>query len=256
MVRENAPLVHNITNYVAMNFSANVLLALGASPLMAHAEEELEEIVSISPVLALNIGTLSAPWVKSMHKALDAARRREKLVVLDPVGVGASKFRTQTALELLAAGGISVIRGNASEIRALAGADGRTKGVDSSESSDSAVAVAQRLSHTYNTVVCVTGATDYVVHAEGITALKNGHPWMTKVTAMGCAATSMVGAFLAVEADRALAAVSAIATITIAGEIAAAKSGGPGSFQVNFLDTLANLTETQIAERLKVEHWK
>jgi hydroxyethylthiazole kinase len=137
-VRERAPLVHNVTNFVVMQQTANALLAIGASPIMAHAEPELDELLSFAGALVINIGTLDASWIGAMEHALFAAQQRALPVVVDPVGAGASRLRTQTALRLLESRGVAVLRGNASEILALAGAAGATKGVDSTHSSDAA----------------------------------------------------------------------------------------------------------------------
>lgn len=251
-VRKQAPLVHNIINYVAMNFTANVLLALGASPIMAHAEEEMEEMVKLSGTLVLNIGTLSEPWLKSMKKALVAAKDNRRSVVLDPVGVGATAYRTKSVMNLLDCGGVNIIRGNASEILALAGNHILSKGVDSLSPSEAAIEAARELNRRWGAIICVSGATDYIVEYEGMTALNNGHHWMTKITAMGCAATSVVGAFSSVERDNTRATISAMATMSVAGEIAAEKAQGPGSFQVEFLDAIASLTLDDFVKRLNL----
>ncbi len=252
-IRESAPLVHNITNYVVMNTTANALLALGASPVMAHAEEEVAEMVGLARALVINIGTLSAPWIRAMHKA---ARRAQELgvpIVLDPVGAGATHFRTQSTHELIAQVAPTIIRGNASEIKAVALAGGSTKGVDSTISSDAALDAAKQLSEAYHCVVCVSGATDYITANGRVIRVHNGHPMMPKVTGMGCIATALCGAFAAVNVAPLAATAHAMAVMGIAGELAAAQARGPGSLQLHFLDALYNLTQEQIAEHLKIE---
>ncbi len=240
-LRVQAPLVHNITNYVVMNSTANGLLALGASPLMAHAPEELEDMVAIAGALVINLGTLSAPWVESMRRAQGLALKRGIPVVLDPVGVGASRYRTDTAQALLRGGPPTVIRGNASEIKALAGGAGATKGVDATDPAEAAVEAALDLAGRHHCVVVVSGATDYIVQQGRVAYVQNGHPRMAKVTGMGCLATTYVAAFAAAAADPFIAAESAMAVMGIAGELAAGRSAGPGSFWSAFLDAVDGL---------------
>src|SRR5882757_6843480 len=204
-LRERRPLVHNITNYVVMNWTANVLLALGASPAMVHAPEEVEEFVGISAALVVNIGTLDTSWIKSMSLAGRKAAAAGVPWALDPVGAGATALRTRTALELLAIGP-NVLRGNASEIMALFGAAGHMpKGVDATASSTQALDAARGLAAANGTIVAVTGAVDYVIGAKGGVALAGGSPMSQLVTGTGCAATACVGAFLGIAADPLLA---------------------------------------------------
>jgi hydroxyethylthiazole kinase len=236
-VRERAPLVHCISNYVAMDVTANALLALGASPVMAHALEEVEELVSISRVLVVNIGTLSPEWVRAMEIAADRAVATGKPWVLDPVGAGATVYRTEVARSL-ARRGPAVIRGNASEVLALAGGDAATKGVDSTRSPEQARVVAEALARELGCVVAVTGAVDHVTNGHTTLAVSHGHPLMTRVTALGCAATAVVGAFAAVAEDPLVAAADALALFGLAGELAARATPGPGTFRVRFLDEL------------------
>jgi hydroxyethylthiazole kinase len=252
-IRHKSPVVHNITNYVVMNNTANALLAIGASPVMAHAEEEVEEMVNIASALVINIGTLSKQWVYSMFKAIRQAKKTGIPVILDPVGVGATSYRTWTARELINEESPAIIRGNASEIMALYDDESKTKGVDSAASSDNAVDVAQKLSANFKCVVCVSGATDYIVGGDRIIKINNGHPLMTKVTGLGCTATALCGAFAAVEKDCFTATAKAMAVMGIAGEMAADKAAGPGSMQTLFLDSLYNLSENDIKQRLKIE---
>ena len=252
-IKEKAPVIHNITNYVVMNSTANALLAIGASPVMAHAEDEVEEMVDIAGALVINIGTLSKKWVKSMHKAAARARKRNIPVIVDPVGAGATRYRTETARGLIGQAPPAIIRGNASEIMALPDRGGRTKGVDSTASSDHALAAARELSAKHGSVVCVSGVTDYIIDGRDTTLIRNGHPLMPRVTGLGCTASALCGAFAAVQESCALAAAQAMAVMGIAGEIAAAQAAGPGSLQVGFLDALYRLTEEDIARRLKAE---
>lgn len=251
-IRACKPLVHNITNYVVMNNTANALLALGASPAMVHSSEEVEEFVAISASLVVNIGTLSPPWVAAMNLAARAAVSRGIPWVLDPVGAGATTYRTQTsaALARLAP---SCIRGNASEIMVLAGATAeKTKGVDSSHGSADALTPARRLAGATGAVVAVTGATDYVTDGGALIGLANGHPLMAKVTGLGCTATALLGAALAVEKDRLAAVAAGLSFLAIAGEIAAEKSPGPGSLQLHLLDALHQLDAATIQRRLRI----
>ncbi len=252
-IRQKAPVVHNITNYVVMNNTANALLALGASPVMAHAAEEVEEMVNIASALVINIGTLSESWVHSMFKAAGRAQKKGIPIIIDPVGAGATTFRTKTARDLIGGNTPTIIRGNASEIMALSDDKTRTKGVDSAAASDSAIVAAQNLSEIYKCVVCVSGATDYIVEGGQVIKVRNGHPLMTKVTGLGCTASALCGAFAAVEKSILAATAKAMAVMGIVGEMAAEKAAGPGSLQMHFLDNLYNLSEDDIQRRLKVE---
>eukprot|EP01004_Peranema_trichophorum_P006292 NODE_5115_length_1065_cov_31.538217_g4559_i0.p1 GENE.NODE_5115_length_1065_cov_31.538217_g4559_i0~~NODE_5115_length_1065_cov_31.538217_g4559_i0.p1 ORF type:complete len:270 (+),score=59.87 NODE_5115_length_1065_cov_31.538217_g4559_i0:53-862(+) len=252
-IREQKPLVHNITNYVVMNNTANALLAIGASPVMAHAIEEVEDMTKICSSLVINVGTLSAAWVDSMEKAMKAAKHLNKPCVLDPVGNGATPYRSQSINRLLQANPPTVIRGNANEIAALIEKDTTTKGVDATQSSDSTLPLARRVSEQYNSVVVVSGETDYIVAPDGrVGKISNGHILQTRVTGMGCTHTAIIGAFLAVEKDPFVAAVQGTAVTGIIGELAAQNSKGPGSMQSEFLDLLYNVTFEDIASRLKI----
>lgn len=251
-IRGGAPLVHNVTNWVVMDVTANALLALGASPVMAHALDEVEEMAALAGAVVLNMGTLDQAWIASMTATLAAARKHGKPVVFDPVGAGATRLRTETARRLLEAGGISVIRGNASEIAALSGAAGRTKGVDSLDESLKMADAGETLTR-WCDVVVISGEKDVVVGRDRRCVLGNGCAMMTRVTGMGCTATTLVGAFLAVQPDRFLAAAHAMAVTGIAGELARDVSAGPGSLRMHFLDSLHNLDEQTIAARLRVE---
>jgi len=252
-IRAKAPVVHNITNYVAMNNSANALLAIGASPVMAHAEEEMEEMVGIAAALVINIGTLSEAWISSMFEAAHQARIKGIPIVLDPVGAGATSYRTQTAKELISSEPPTIIRGNASEIMALFDDKIKTKGVDSAASSHDAVAIAKKISAANKCAVCVSGQTDYVVDGDKVVKIHNGHPLMTRVTGLGCTASALCGAFAAVVKDVKVAVAEAMAVMGIVGEMAAQKADGPGSLQMHFLDILYSLSQDDISQRLKIE---
>jgi hydroxyethylthiazole kinase len=252
-IRKAAPVVHNITNYVAMNNTANALLAIGASPVMAHAEDEVEDMVGIAGALVINIGTLSEPWIRAMFRSAYRAKVRNVPVILDPVGAGATAYRTRTARQLVREASAAIIRGNASEIQALLDEKAMTKGVDSTVASHDALDVAHQLSDASGCVVCISGETDYIVYGKDVTRIMNGHAMMTRVTGMGCIASALCGAFAAVNGNYAEAAAQAMAVMGIAGEIAAADAPGPGSLQVRFLDILYRLSENDIANRLKAE---
>ncbi len=251
-IRTTAPLIHNITNYVVMNSTANALLAVGAAPVMAHAMNEVEDMVNLAAALVVNIGTLSDGWIAAMQLAMAKARHLNKPIVFDPVGAGATPYRTQTAIALLSANSPTVIRGNASEIAALVTEGARTKGVDSTAAPEEAIACAQALAATCNCAVVISGAKDFIVSTEKILLGENGHPLMTKVTGMGCTATAIIGAFLAVNSEPTVAAACAMAVTGIAGEIAASKAAGSGSFPMHFLDALYNLDKNEIESRLRL----
>lgn len=240
-LKEKSPLIHNITNYVVMNTTANALLAVGASPVMAHAIQEVEDITFISSALVINMGTLSPKWVEAMELAIKKANELGKPIVFDPVGVGASKYRTETALKIIDNYKLSVIRGNASEIMALAQLNNNTKGVDSTETSINALDAAKILSKKLNNTIVISGAIDYIVTGERVDKTTNGSPIMAKVTGMGCTATGIIGACVAVTSDYHIASYNAMNIMGEAGEIAEKKSEGPGSFQMNFIDSLQQL---------------
>lgn len=257
-VSAQAPLVHSITNLVVMNFNANALLALGASPVMAHAELEVRDMVGIAQALVLNIGTLEPDWIRAMKLALAAARERGIPVVLDPVGAGATPYRNAALADLLQAGAPTIVRGNASEIMSLAGLAVRTRGVDSAASSLEAVEAARSLARELGAVVCVSGADDHVVDASGRWAtLSNGHPWMTRVTGVGCSASALVGAFAAVQPDAWRATLAAMAHLGVVGETAVervqAAGAGVGRLQIELLDGLQLLEAGTFIDRLRLQ---
>jgi hydroxyethylthiazole kinase len=252
-VRAEAPVVHNITNYVVMNTTANALLAVGASPVMAHAPQEVEEMVGIAGALVLNIGTLSDEWVEAMILAGGAARRRGIPIVLDPVGAGATSYRTSTARRLLSEISPTIVRGNASEIRALCSDVTATRGVDSVHGTEESLHAALALSEAQGCVVSMSGAMDIIVSGSSVARVRNGVPMMARVTGMGCTASALTGAFAAVSSPPFLAAMQAMAVLGVAGELAAERATGPGSFQVQLLDALSALSPDELERLARVE---
>ena len=251
-IRNNKPLIHNITNFVVMHFTANVLLASGASPVMAHAENEVEEMVGFAGALVLNIGTLTDPWVASMLKAGRVASRRGIPIVLDPVGSGATALRTRAARQILAETKVGVVRGNASEILSLAGQDAQTKGVDTLHSVNDAAALAGPLALELGTTLAITGPIDLVTDGRRRILIAGGHPLMPFVTGTGCSATALIGAFHAVDPDPVSAAATALAFFGIAGEQAGTTATGPGSFMIHLLDALYALTPEEVEQRCQI----
>ncbi len=251
-VRQKSPLVHNITNYVVMNNTANALLSIGASPIMAHAHDEVEQMVAICQSLVINIGTLDEYWVQSMLTAAETANSLKKPWILDPVGAGATPYR-DLVLEKLVALKPTVIRGNASEIMALAKhSQSLTKGVDSTAGSLEAIDAAKFLNQQFGSVVCISGEIDIIIGDNQLISIENGNVLMTKVTGLGCSATAVIGAFIAVSKDYTIAVSAAMALFSIAGEIAAKAATGPGSLQVNLLDKIFNINETEFHQHLKI----
>ncbi|MFK0164187.1 hydroxyethylthiazole kinase [Rhizobium sp. NPDC090279] len=241
-MRANPPLVQCITNFVAMNIAANVMLAAGASPAMVHAEEEAGEFAAISGALTINIGTLSAGWLVGMLKAAQSANDAGKPWVLDPVAHYATAFRRKAIAQLLELQP-AIIRGNASEIIALAGRASRGQGVDSRDAVEQAEESARQLAQKHQCVVAVTGVTDFVTDGQKARRIAGGSPFMPQVTALGCSLTCLVGAFAATTPDDPFdATVTALTVFAVAGEQAGAVADGPGSFSWRFLDALAGLT--------------
>lgn len=252
-VREHAPLVHNITNFVVMNNTANTLLALGASPAMVHSLDEAEDFVTLSQALVVNIGTLDSVQIAACKLAAVRARTVGIPWILDPVGVGATPYR-RTAADGLVHLKPTVIRGNGSEILTLAQQyAGQGKGVDSAHGSEKALDAARSLAQTSGAIIAVTGAVDYVTDGERVAAIHNGHPLMARVTGLGCSATAAIGACLAVEPDALTATTAALTVFGVAGEIAAGGARGPGSLQVALLDALYGLTKAALIARAQVE---
>jgi hydroxyethylthiazole kinase len=252
-IRERKPLVHQITNYVVMNETANATLALGALPVMAHAREEVEEMAALAGALVLNIGTLSPPWVEAMLAAGRAANSASVPIVLDPVGAGATSYRTETACRLLTEIDVAVVRGNAAEIATLAGREAEIRGVESIGASDSAAELARAAADELGTVAAVTGRIDHVSDGERTLAVANGDPLLAAITGSGCMATAITGCFLAVRADAPLAAAAgALVAFGVAGEDAAREAKGPGSFHAALYDALYALDPATLDERARV----
>jgi hydroxyethylthiazole kinase len=248
-LRARRPLVHQITNYVVMNETANATLAIGALPVMAHAPQEVEELASVASALVLNIGTLSEPWVDAMLAAGHAANRAGAPIVLDPVGAGATRYRTETAERLLDDLQIAVVRGNAAEIATLAGQEAEIRGVES-VGSEASLELAQTAARTLGCVAAVTGPVDHVSDGERSYAVANGHPLLGSVTGTGCMATAIMGCFLAVRPDDPPeAAAEALAAFGIAAEDAAAVARGPGTFHAALYDALAALDPDTVDSR-------
>lgn len=253
-LRQVNPLTHTITNYVAMNTAANVLLAAGSSPAMVHAVEEAAEFVQLSAALSINIGTLSQPWLDSMLATAKQAHEQQIPWVFDPVAVGATAFR-QTAAEQLLQYRPSVIRGNASEIIALSGSSSQSKGADAGDSVSQAINSANALT-AYADVVVITGETDYITDGTNAWQVANGHALMPKVTALGCALTALIASFIGVEQDFLKATVAALCYYGIAAEIGAQNAQGSGSFYVQFLDALGRIDEQDIIQLARVSAYE
>jgi hydroxyethylthiazole kinase len=252
VIRERKPLVHNITNYVVMNETANAILALGALPVMAHAQEEVQQMVGLAGALVLNIGTLSPEWVESMAVAGKAANERGVPVVLDPVGAGATDYRTRAAKRLLDEIDVAVLRGNAGEVATLVGIEAEVRGVESVGGGGDPAELAREAARTLGVVASVTGAVDHVSDGERSVAIGNGHALLASITGTGCMSTALTGCFLAGKDDPFEAAAEALVAFGVAGEDAAVGAKGPGSFHVNLYDALAALDPATLSARAKV----
>ena len=252
-IRHTRPLVHQITNYVVMNETANITLALGASPVMAHALDEVEEMAGFAGALVLNIGTLSPEWVEAMLLAGRAANRHGAPVVLDPVGAGATRMRTEAARRILAEVAVAIVRGNAAEVAALIGESAEIRGVDSVAAGDPA-ALAAAAAAALDCTVAVTGAVDHVAGPGGSTRVSNGVALLGQVTGTGCMATALCACFAAVNREDPLrAATEALAAFGVAAEHAAAGARGPGSFHVNLYDCVAALDPGGLDAEARIE---
>ena len=250
-LRERKPLVHQITNYVVMNETANATLALGALPVMAHAPQEVEEMAALAGALVLNIGTLSEHWLEAMLLAGKAAAGP---IVLDPVGAGATRYRTETAKRLLDELDVTVVRGNAAEIATLAGRQAEIRGVESIAAGDDPAELARAAARALGAVVSVTGPTDHVSDGNRVIAIANGHELMGTVSGTGCMATAVTGSFLAVKPAAPLeAAAEALVAFGVAGEDAARDAKGPGTFHTGLYDALYNLDPDTLDERAKIQ---
>lgn len=258
-VRANRPLVHNITNVVVTNIAANALLSIGASPVMAYAKQEVADMARIAAGLALNMGTLDDQVVEAMLLAGQSANDAGVPVVFDPVGVGATPYRDAVAKTVLSRLNLAVLRGNQGEIGILLGAGGAVKGVDSSGASEHLKGAMLRYAKEHKCVVVATGETDLVTDGETIWSLHNGHTLLAAITGSGCMATALLGAFTGVAGrnstvkEHAQAAIAALTCYNVAGELAAARAQGPGTFQADLFDALYHLDGQFVNERAIVE---
>jgi hydroxyethylthiazole kinase len=252
-LRETKPLIHQITNYVVMNETANATLALGALPVMAHAREEVEEMAAIAGALVLNIGTLSPHWVDAMLLAGRVANERGIPVVLDPVGAGATTYRTETAKRILDEIDVAVLRGNAGEVATLVGVDAEVRGVESIATGSDPADLAREAGRRLGLVASVTGVVDHISDGETVISIANGDPLMATITGTGCMSSALTGCFLAVNRAAPLAAAAeALVAFGVAGENAAAGAKGPGSFHVALYDELAALDPKTLDARARM----
>ncbi|KAJ3213788.1 hypothetical protein HDU67_002445 [Dinochytrium kinnereticum] len=259
LIKEKRPLVHNITNYVVMNDNANVILHLGGSPLMAHAPQEMEDLLNIDNALVINIGTLSDAWIEGMHKAAEAANQKNKPIIVDPVGAGATKYRMSTTLDLLTKHKVTIVKGNAGEIGSIFGSDAvKSRGVDSEGDLSNATVVAKELATRLGTTVAISGKTDYISDGKTTVTCDNGNEWLGRITGTGCCTTALVGCFAAVESDPVVAAVGGILVMGIAAQKAVAgisgglRVDGPASFKTALFDAIYNLEANDIIRMARI----
>ncbi len=255
ILREKKPLIHNITNFVVMNETANVILSIGASPVMAHSIDEVSEMVSFAGSLVLNIGTLWNELVDAMIKAGKMANKKGIPVILDPVGAGATSLRTNAAKEILKKVYVSVIRGNAAEIKNLSGKSGKIKGVDSLEKDcfEDLIEIAKILSSQYHNVVAITGKTDIITDGERVFLSKNGDETLKFITGTGCSATVSCACFMAVQKDLTIATLEGISYYSVAAEIVGKKTRNPGSFEIALRDKLFNMEKGEYNRIAKIQ---
>jgi hydroxyethylthiazole kinase len=253
-IRARKPLVHNITNYVVMNETANATLALGALPVMAHAGEEVEEMARLASALVLNIGTLSSHWVDAMLLAGGAATARGAPIVLDPVGAGATQYRTLTAHRILDSVDVTVVRGNAGEVATLVGAHAEVRGVESIVAGLDPAELARTAARRLGVVASVTGPVDHVSDGDRVLSIANGHELLATVTGTGCMSSALTGCFLAAKpGDPVEAAAEALAAFGVAAEDAAGKADGPGTFHARLYDGLYALDPDTLDGRSRIE---
>jgi len=252
-MRDRKPLVHQITNYVVMNETANATLAIGALPVMAHAGEEVEEMARLASALVLNIGTLSEHWVESMLLAGGAATARGIPVVLDPVGAGATQYRTLTSRRILDVVDVTVVRGNAGEVATLVGAQAEVRGVESIGAGMEPADLAREAARRLGVIASVTGPVDYVSDGDRVLAVANGDALLATVTGTGCMSSALTGCFLAAKPEEPLeAAAEALAAFGVAAEDAAAKADGPGTFHARLYDALYALDPATLDDRTRI----
>lgn len=253
LIREKRPLVHSITNYVVMNETANATLCIGALPIMAHACEEVEEMVGIASALVLNIGTLEPAWIDAMELAGQKANERGIPVVLDPVGAGATALRTESSRRLLENVKISIVRGNAGEVATLAGIAAEVRGVESIGASATPDEIARQFAATYGCTVAITGPIDVVSDGKRNAAIGNGDVMLSRVVGTGCMSNVIVAAFAAVQPDPFTAAIGGLVAFGAAGELAAQQSGNrPGTFAMELLNGLYALDSATVNALAKV----
>ncbi|MGZ4811876.1 MAG: hydroxyethylthiazole kinase [Terriglobales bacterium] len=252
-VRSNKPLVHQITNFVVMNETANSTLCAGALPVMAHARQEVEEMAGAAHALVLNLGTLWPEQVDAMLLAGRRANVRGIPVVLDPVGAGATRFRTESAHRVLDRLSVAIVRGNLAEVATLAGYQAKISGVEASGASGDPAEVAGACARKFGCVAAITGSVDTVSDGTRLARVSNGHELMSRVTGTGCMSTAVTAAYAAVESDPLVAAASALAAFGLAGEIAAQGAPGPGTFHVRLYDALAQMTAEALRAGARIE---
>ncbi|MFZ3111881.1 hydroxyethylthiazole kinase [Methanothrix sp.] len=252
-VRRDKPLVHHLTNFVTIYDCANIVKVFGASPVMAHAREEVADMAKIASSLVLNIGTLTTEFVEAMLLAGISANEKKIPVVLDVCGAGATRFRDDKCQEILDAVEVSIIKGNSSEVARIAGEDVLTRGVDAADIEANLLGVAHSLARERGCTVVITGKDDIVADMKRAVWVHNGHPMMANVVGTGCMATSVIGAFAAVETDQVVASVSGLICYEVAAEIAALVEAGPGSFKENLYDAVYNLDSETIRRMQKIE---
>lgn len=249
-VREQKPLVHHITNWVTIYDCANIVKVLGASPVMAHAKEEVAHMTALASSLVLNIGTLTPRLVESMKIAAKAANKKHIPVVLDVCGAGATLLRDEKALELIKNTKIDIIKGNSSEIARIAGENIQTKGVDAVEVEKDLIAIANSLALKYDCTVVITGQEDIIANTKKHYIVRNGHNMMSQIVGTGCMATSVIGTFAGIEKNLLVAATAGLCCFEIAAQLAAKSCQGPGSFKQLLFDNVYNL------DKIKIEKWK
>ncbi len=253
-VRQKNPLVHNITNAVVTNFTANGLLALGASPFMADGIEEVADVAMIADAVLFNMGTLNESIVNSILTAGKVANKCNVPIVFDPVGAGATSYRTAIAQQIPKEIKLTVLRGNVAEVAHVIGESWSIKGVDAGAGEGNVIQLAQKAAHSLGCIVVVTGQDDVITDGRTTYVASNGHPILTKVTGSGCLLGSVIAAFLSVAEQQQIESVTeAVAFYGIAAEIAAGKSQGPGSFQIEFLNQLALVTPEVVQQRSNIQ---
>lgn len=250
-LREQPPLVQCLTNIVVAGWTANVLLAVGAAPAMVDNPAEAGEFAALAGAVLVNLGTPYDDTARAMHLAVAGASAAGTPWVLDPVGAGALGWRTSEAHQLIGEARPTIIRGNASEVLAMAGGGGG-RGVESVDSPEAAVEVAKGLASRQSSVIAVSGPTDHITDGRQVVRISNGHPWLTRVTGVGCALGALMAAFAAVVPDAVVAAAAATATLTVAADSAAKETRGPGGFAVALLDELSLLQPAELADRARL----